>query len=515
MKAPVSAYAIIDNKFVTEVKRKDGKNLVHYVAKFLRGSESEGGYAVTDSELPTAVKRIFHLDHLLRIRRKDPGTGEEKIVGFIGGVNVGGANEKYHNLTKRFGGMKNKSGTIKYLNDAGLNVRPTVTVEMVSTWANWVMVRFVFAGSFYNPVDSGTYSSELPGLSGTQGYVAPRKSATFTKTFVHPSPVPPSQGTAPSPDGSGYQEDYSYNVSAEAKSNDEGSIGVITNSFVSGPRVLYPRRGFMFSADEPTTILDMTGDVRYDMTEADYIKMFGLAEGLVSSAKVYLYQSPGGSNPPTLDTPLPQGWYHDTVFDGSDNTKAFFVNASGLVEKVKLLQELPDPKVVVYVRFCSDRNSNPAYPRYAIEFELLGGGYGFWGNRDMVRMTLRGTESSNATVRTGIVLHESADGPSVSYRSSLGIQDTEMTLYLKDPELGEEQENTKVIRGIYRKESDTYMDPDPVSDLWLDAGACTFASLYRDAVQFEWRNRTTKAWEAMPDTYAEIIVTEFTLERQL
>ena len=187
MKAPKSAYAQINNILVVEVVRKSGTALYNYVARFLKGAADAGGYSTTDAGLAAAIKELFYLDHLMRIRRS--GT----VIGFIGGVNVGGANARYHNLTKRFAGLSNKAKSIKYLSDAGLNTLAHAEVRAVNyLFTNAVSVEVYVRSAFYEDTTvSGTVRMKYLNSSEylTVGNLSPvrlakRKEGTFSMEYV-------------------------------------------------------------------------------------------------------------------------------------------------------------------------------------------------------------------------------------------------------------------------------------------------------------------------------------------
>lgn len=187
MKAPRSAYAQINNILVVEVVRKSGTVLNNYVARFLKGTTDAGGYSTTDAGLAAAIKELFYLDHLMRIRRNGV------VVGFVGGVNVGGTNARYHNLTKRFAGLSNQVKNIKYLSDAGLNTLAHAEVRAVNfLFTNAVSVEVYVRSAFYEDTTvSGTVQMKYLNSSEylTVGKLSPvrlakRKEGTFSMEYV-------------------------------------------------------------------------------------------------------------------------------------------------------------------------------------------------------------------------------------------------------------------------------------------------------------------------------------------
>lgn len=166
MKAPVYAYATDGDSFVKLPVREGSTQYNVFVARFLNGAQSAGGYSATAEQMRQSVKTLFKLDELLDVgEEQDDGT--TKVRGFVGAVKQGGMNAQHHNLTKRQSGMVLGDGgeALLLLNDAGLNCLP---------YAEGVVVRFAFLNyfkftwqvhsTFY---DSATYEGSLsvPGLA--------------------------------------------------------------------------------------------------------------------------------------------------------------------------------------------------------------------------------------------------------------------------------------------------------------------------------------------------------------
>ena len=181
MKAPVYAYAIKDDSFV-KLPIQEGSTLHNiFVARFLSGAQSEGGYSTSAEQMRQNVKTLFHLDEVLDVgEEQDDGTAG--TVGFVGAVRQGGMNAQHHNLAKRQSGVVLGDGgdALLLLNDAGLNCLP---------YAEGVVVKFAFLNyfkftwrvhsTFY---DSATYEASLsvPGLEDARqvsGSITKRSSA--------------------------------------------------------------------------------------------------------------------------------------------------------------------------------------------------------------------------------------------------------------------------------------------------------------------------------------------------
>lgn len=119
---PASAY-------IGKLQFKNGSTsatLNQYVAKFLFGARTDGGYydtsdttitdATTIAAIRTALKTEFKIDEIYVL------TQSGKAKGFVGMVVDGGTHEGYHNMTVREGHKMTKNGvTYIALNDAGLH----------------------------------------------------------------------------------------------------------------------------------------------------------------------------------------------------------------------------------------------------------------------------------------------------------------------------------------------------------------------------------------------------------
>lgn len=124
MEAPAQAYLTDDdgNLYAVERAKADGTVMRAHVARFLKGTEEDGGYSTTDAGLQGGVKRLFFLNELILCSK-------DGKVGFLGLVPADGSGlAQRHNLAKRDSGMRftdERTGTVyAILNDAGLNVRP-------------------------------------------------------------------------------------------------------------------------------------------------------------------------------------------------------------------------------------------------------------------------------------------------------------------------------------------------------------------------------------------------------
>lgn len=188
MAAPSTAYAIKDGNFVKAVIRNGSTPYYVYVAKFLSGAQSDGGYSTASTTMRSNIKSLFRLDELVDVREKQED-GSVKVVGFVGCVRHGSANAAFH-ASKRVSGARvrgDDGDEYDVLNDAGLNRLPQVSGTTVEyAFANYYKVSWEVTSAFY---DSSSYVSTMtiPGqtsahrtLSGTV-----KSKASAAVTFVN------------------------------------------------------------------------------------------------------------------------------------------------------------------------------------------------------------------------------------------------------------------------------------------------------------------------------------------
>lgn len=491
MKAPIYAYAIKDGNFVKAVIRNGSTPYYVYVAKFL------GGYSTASATMRSNIKSLFRLDELVDVREKQED-GSMKVIGFVGCVRHGSANADFH-ASKRVSGARvrgNDGNEYDLLNDAGLNILPHVVLEAVATWANWTRIKVSTYGGFYDGIKSGTFSSDVMGLTGTLPSSLPDTEKVTYFDFQDPTPGSvevDSGGDVVIPDFGSHGPGQNYTAQASA-TNDEGTCPVRSISFVSGPRVRNPRVYFMYSEDEPLYVSDLSGDVGADFYEEEWMLMCNFSAGVVSGAGVRMFAQPGGGDPPTLTSYVPAGWYFNTMFE----PLCFHVNSSGIVDEAKtLLRETP-PTVSVFLRIGSDKTASAEHPRYALMWEASTNYE--WVSRDAIRITIKGSASASpASLRTGIGLHAAQDGSYVDFDSNLTTDDTETVLVLtKNGVTDVSAVRSRVLRGIYPSESGMYADPSAVDGRWLDKdsrGSGNYSSVRQNAVTVQWRNALNKQWE--------------------
>lgn len=444
------------------------------------------------------AKSVFHLDYVLAVRKN----GSD--YGFVGMVLEGSANAGWHSSSRLSSRKIRRSGTnYRMLTDGGLNLKPEVNISVLSRYANWVVFKLIVRVPPYNAVSSTSatmaYFGQTINLGGNSSVgVTVEKTATFT----HATPDTQSEANS-----SKYQKGYSYNCSGTA-TNDEGS-NTGSASFVSLDRVVYPRRHAQMSTSEPGTVNDLSGDNAYDLKEADWYKLKSAAEGTISGLGVYMYRAPNSY--PTLSSKWTGRWFHDSGLDTTAITKAFYVNSSGLVEKMKNLRPQEPGTFSLYVYVCNDRYApSSSYPCYAISYELVRNQME-WIQYDAFRVTVKGSSSATAaSQKLGLELSRSSSFMSVAYQSNLTTSDMTVTLTTGES-LNDSQ---KVIRGIYRKSSYMYSDPSGYSDKYLDANTCQYSRVMASACTCQVRRRSDGAWITMPSGFKfQCIVCAFDLNR--
>ncbi len=161
MKAPRSAYAQINNILVVEVVRKSGTVLNNYVARFLKGTTDAGGYSTTDAGLAAAIKELFYLDHLMRIRRNG-GLGLSDFKDALGGDN-NWASMKWAVATIKGRNSTAESVTMERLMSADQSFDTTRTLSTLGEYELLVMITNApsanaAGGAYYYLLIPGGYS---------------------------------------------------------------------------------------------------------------------------------------------------------------------------------------------------------------------------------------------------------------------------------------------------------------------------------------------------------------------
>lgn len=361
MSAPSSAYVIKDSNFLKAVIRK-GSTLYHsYVAKFLSGAHSAGGYSTTAAAMRENIKDLFYLDGMYDLREN--GT----VVGFVGYVLKGGANAEFHNLDTRRSGavlMKGAQENI-LLNDAGLNTLAEVQyVSPLSLFANVIVLDITVKSSFYAMTDSSQWKLTKGGtplmLYGL-GAVPARSSRTFRVGYYDASSNPTEQ----------VSQGDTLNVNVTAV-NDEGTMS-LNRGISAGRRVLWEasqgRPEWHYSADEPSVLKDIsTAAVSATDLYEDDLDLLEALSGIPNTvpAQAATFYKGLVRDYPQMSVPQAAGWYWSpslALYLGDEwAMRAIYVNAQG---KAQWYKQLTDPvtQLVIGLRITdaateTDRPSN-------------------------------------------------------------------------------------------------------------------------------------------------------------
>lgn len=152
MKAPATAYVIKGNVFLKVLVKGSGHTYRSLVARYLTT------YSSSAAQMKDRVKALFRLDDISDVIEKQPD-GTMKTVGFIGWVRKGGANARYHNMSKRKAGEEaGKDGaTYIMLNDAGLNRYGSGTLSRVAfAFGNYWHLEVTASSTFYEGAEAVT-----------------------------------------------------------------------------------------------------------------------------------------------------------------------------------------------------------------------------------------------------------------------------------------------------------------------------------------------------------------------
>lgn len=357
MKAPSSAYVISeDGNFVKAVLTRDEVQYLSYVARFLSGTQASGGYSTTADGMRDAIKSIFHLDLLI-----------DHAGGFLGAVEVSGANEKFHNIAARRSGMRmaHEGKEYRILNDAGLNTLAEVQyVSPLSLFANVIVLDITVKSSFYAMTDSSQWKLTKGGtplmLYGL-GAVPARSSRTFRVRYYDASSNPTEQ----------VSQGDALNVNVTAV-NDEGTMS-LDRGISAGRRVLWEasqgRPEWYHSADEPSVLKDISAAAvsSTDLYE-DELDLLEALSGIPNTvpAQAATFYKGLVRDYPQMSVPQAAGWYWSASlaqYLGDEwAMRAIYVNAQG---KAQWYKQLTDPvtQLVIGLRITdaateTDRPSN-------------------------------------------------------------------------------------------------------------------------------------------------------------
>ena len=437
------------------------------------------------------AKAKFYLDYVYVVRKN----GSD--YGFIGLVKEGGTNIERHPAAYRGRSRIRMGGSVYFLlNDAGLNLLPRIGISIVSRWANWAVVKVSVTAPTYNAVTAASVSISQLGQTYNIGAVSAGTTKEASYAFTNST----------SSNSGSYQPGMTYRPTVSA-TNDQGTE-TASSAFVSGARVLYPRGMLQFfSTSNPTSLSQVSGNREYDIYETDYRDMIGIG--------INLYTPPGGSNPPTMTTPLAAGWYHSSAFDEAYETYAFKVGSTGAVVDVKEISDgqTYTPRIGIYVRVGTDRYDSNCY---AIEYSISGSDLNvLYKTYDTIRCVIKGSTGGNSSTHYAFAIQSAPSGGTIYYpRTNVwGGSGVNITLVLKSKESTQGGSSYYTIRGIGKGSNNgsTWMDlnagkPSSVTNLYslTRSTYCTLQARVKSSGQ--WVNFTTGA----TITYASSYVNENT-----
>ena len=363
MKAPKYAYIQdAEGDFFKWVIEQGGQSFVSFVARYFQGERESGGYSTTAEDMKLRTMALFALDDIMDVAVRD-SNGVSRVIGFIGFVAKGSLDGR-HNMEKRSSGLITVKGgrELVMLNDAGLNVKPRISFEMLGEWANWVQWRVSYYGGMYGTVDEGGFTADYFGLSNAFEKTEMNEEKSLIMTFTDPS-------DNPALTAEGYKKyDAGINVSCSAWARNEEGESSAGRSFSAKERVMYPRGLARKYPNRPTAIDDTHSSADFDMYEEDYLWAKTItATGNISGP--YVYAAPSGSRPPLLDTPLGEGWYYFGFGGSEDKLLAFQVDATGkIVASTEIDPATPSqPTISIAIQIGTDRQNRDCY---AIEYTL-------------------------------------------------------------------------------------------------------------------------------------------------
>lgn len=438
MIAPTSAYKTSEDGNLLKLPVAEGSKMYYiYIAKFLKGTPAQGGYSAAADSMRQQIKQYFHLDELLDIR--EGGT----TIGFIGAVQKGGSNEKYHNAVRRSGCTK-RYGAASYelLNDAGLNTLPYAAIDSVrSRFANVIVMDISVTSAFYGMTDNVEW--EL------------KKGTSVINSF--------GLGSIPQRTAKSYRVGY-YDASSNANkqvasgetlnlttkaTNAEGTLDDNT-SIVTLPRVLWEasqgRPEWHYLATEPNYMRDISNAPlsMVDLYEADTDKFANLSTVSTSvPVNPPAFYKGEVEAWPTMSAAAAAGWYYCAdlaLYTGNSAwaSRAVYVDSNG---KAKYYKNLTDPhtQLVLGMRMTdaateSDRPSN-TYRTIELYAEVRGAWHemyptirvrvGFYGTppnlaaMDATVITDRnGNEVDHYTNLTGLNINTNLTQAAMSYNKT-------------------------------------------------------------------------------------------------
>ena len=124
------------------------------------------------------AKSRFHLDYVYALRKSGSDWG------FIGMVAEGGTNAGWRASSRLSASRIRRGSTIyRMLTDAGLNLKPEVSIIVLSRYANWVVFQLSIKVPPYNAVSSSSATMSYFGQTVSLGGSSSVKSAVTCATL--------------------------------------------------------------------------------------------------------------------------------------------------------------------------------------------------------------------------------------------------------------------------------------------------------------------------------------------
>ena len=376
MSAPTSAYVIKDGNFLKTLTRQGSTLYPCYVARFLSGAHSQGGYSTTAAAMRENIKDLFYLDGIYDVREN--GT----TVGFVGYVTQGSANAGFHNLDTRGSGatLRQEAQANILLNDAGLNTMPYVTTgNLLSTFANVIVLQIDVTSAFYLMTDDVKWDLTTAGdnvlMTYDMGEVQKRITKSFRVGYWDASSNPTQQVTS----------GQSLKIKLYA-TNAEGTKSRVT-TLTTQPRVLWEggsgRPEWHYTTTAPTTVNDMknAAAASVDIFESDVPKfddLPGSSSGVAAQAPKF-YAGPNADYP-TMTSAAAAGWYWSpmlalyTDYDAW-SLRAVYVDSTGTAKYYKALLDGRTQLVIrIEVKAAAVESDRPSdtYKTFTLTAEVVG-----------------------------------------------------------------------------------------------------------------------------------------------
>lgn len=491
MAAPSTAYAIKDGNFVKAVIRNGSTPYYIYVAKFLSGAQSDGGYSTASATMRSNIKSLFRLDELVDVREKQED-GSMKVIGFVGCVKHGSVNASYH-ASKRVSGARvrdDDGNEYDVLNDAGLNRLPQVSYSVKSRYANYIEIDVSAASAFYSTTQ--TVQAQLTYDSGsTTGTSGLLQRKTWSGSLIEhmASPSSTTQGGKPDMYSGPITAGKTGSVSVSA-TNEEGTASG-SGSFTALDRIRVPRLTLNYASSEPTYVDQLENTAKdIDFFEDEFRAMWDLPEGggSASASQVYAYEAP---RVPSLVIAnyAPTGWYSHPVFNTSTLKKAFRV-VSGQVQYWKEVTERPMPTLTIYVTMTEGPHDAGRAAPWSINLlakisvpSSAGDAWTFEDGVTQVRVEFAAASSGSNYERAGIRLYTK---DAAGHPSSTAVWETNLTgmkmraaLTISEGTGSTLSSSMSTIGGVYMSQEDMASEG---GDWYMDVGSNSLCEVYPGAV---------------------------------